>query len=336
MEKRISYIDLAKGISISIVMLFHIRGICTNEIPLSPVLFSACMLPPFFLLSGMFFKEEVSFGAFLRKKVDRLLLPFVFFYIATAVVLPNILHYCFGTQFGTVNGWPSLWAFVWPGEYPNIPLWFLWCLFVVNIIFRLLFSLSKAISDTQHVIILISFCISCAVVGIFYEEHFQTDVANLFNALKNMPLFCLGYVLSRFNILLKIESLSIKRRLLGLFIAISISLLSCLTYDHVWTNAVVYYVFGTAGAALVIILSLIIVQMPLISFLGRYSIIVLLTHGLMVHVGYPLFQNLSTMIPSYISVTVFWMCMASSYFAIVPFCKRFLPHVTAQKPLFSQ
>ena len=335
MKKRISYIDLAKGISISIVMLFHIRGICDIEIPFSPVLFSACMLPPFFLLSGMFFKEEVSFGVFLRKKVDRLFLPFVFFYLVTAVVLPNVLHYFFDMKFETVIGWPSLWAFVWPGEYPNFPLWFLWCLFIINIIFRLLLSFSKIISETQHHIILILFCISCAVISISSKGHFQTDVANLFDALSNMPLFCLGYVIYHFDILSKIESMSTKKKLWGLFVAISISLLSCLTYDNLWTNAIMYYVYGTAGTAMVIIFSLFIVQIPLISFLGRYSIIVLVTHGLMVRAGYSIFQNLSMTIPSYISVTAFWMCMAYSYYAIVPFCKKFLPHVTAQRSLFT-
>ena len=316
-------------------MLFHIRGICPDENPLSPVLFSACMLPPFFFLAGMFFKEELSFGIFMRKKVDRLLLPFLFFYLTTSVALPNVLHYCFGMKFETVTGWPSLWAFVWPGEYPNIPLWFLWCLFIMSIIFRLLLSLSRAINEAQHHIILILCCIGCAIVGISSEEYFQTDVANLFKALENMPIFCLGYVMSHFDMLSRIESMGIRRKLWGLCVAIAVSLLSCMTYNSLWIDAIMYYVYGTAGAALVIILSSIIVQMPLISFLGRNSIIVLLTHGLMVRAGYPLFQHLSMTIPSYLSVTVFWICMACSYFAIVPFCKSILPHVTAQKPLLS-
>lgn len=316
----------------SIVMLFHIRGICTDEFTLSPVLFDACMLPPFFFLSGVFFKEEASLSLFMRKKIDRLLLPFMVFYLVTAVALPNVLHYRFGMTFETVIGWPSLWAFVWPGEYPNIALWFLWCLFIITIIFRLLLSFSKAISEAQHLIVLILFCIGCAAVGILLEDHFQTDVATLFRALKNLPLFCLGYVMWQFDILSRIETMGIRRKLLGLFVAISISLLSCLTYDSLWTNAVMYYVYGIAGTALIIILSSIIVHMPLISFLGRHSIIVLLTHGLMVRAGYSFFQNLSLTIPSYISVTAFWLCMACSYYAIVPFCKKFLPHITAQRP----
>lgn len=331
---RIAFIDLAKGICISIVMCFHIKGIIPNDCMLAPVAFSACMLPPFYFLSGLFFKEESSFGVFMQKKVERLLIPFAFFYIITAVAIPNILHFWFGMKFETVVGWPSLWAFVWPGEYPNIPIWFLWCLFIMSIIFRILLSLSKAISEKHHQIILILLCISCAVAGISSEDYFQTDIANLFDALKNMPLFCLGYVMSHYEMLCRIESMGIRRKLLGLFAALPISLLSCLAYDSLWINGIIYYIVGTAGTALIIILSSIIVQMPLISFLGRYSIIVLLTHGLMVRAGFPLFQNLAITIPSYISAAAFWVCMACSYFAIVPFCKRILPHVTAQKPLF--
>lgn len=333
-SKRIAFIDLAKGICISIVMFFHIKGIIPNDCMLAPVAFSACMLPPFYFLSGLYFKEEVSFGVFMQKKVDKLLIPFLFFYFITAVALPNMLHSWFGMKFETVVGWPSLWAFVWPGEYPNIPIWFLWCLFIMSIIFRILLSFSKAISEKQYQIFLILLCISCAVVGILSENYFQADIANLFKALKNIPLLCLGYVMSHFDILCRIESMGIRRKLFGLFAAFSISLLSCLTYDGLWINEVIYYIVGIAGTALIIILSSIIVQLPLITFLGRYSIIVLLTHGLMVRAGYPLFQNLTITIPSYISVTAFWICMACSYYAIVPFCKRILPHATAQKPLF--
>lgn len=333
-SKRNAYIDLAKGICISIVMCFHLKEIIPNDCMLAPVAFSACMLPPFFFLSGLYFKEESSLSVFMQKKIDRLFIPFTVFYIITAVAVPNMLHFGFGMKFETVVGWPSLWAFVWPGKYPNIPIWFLWCLFIMSIIFRVLLSFSKAINEKQHQLILILLCISCAVIGISLEEYYQTDIANLFKALKSIPLFCLGYMMSHVDILSRITSMGIRKKLGGLFAAFSISLLSCLTCDNVWINEVLYYIAGTAGTALIIILSSIIVQMPLISYLGRYSIIVLLTHGLMVRAGFPLFQNIANTIPPYISVTAFWICMACSYFAIVPFCKRFLPYATAQRPLF--
>lgn len=333
-NKRIAYIDLVKGIGISIVMCFHIRGIVPNDCMLASVAFSGCMLPPFYFLSGLFFKEEASFGMFMQKKTDRLLIPFLFFYLITAVALPNMLHFGLGMNFETVVGWQSLWAFVWPGEYPNIPIWFLWCLFIMSIIFRILLSFSRIISERRHLAILSLLCICCAVVGIASEKYFHTDIASLFEALKNMPIFCIGYVASHFDVLSRIESMGIRRKFLGLIVAFSISLLSCHTYESLSSNIVVYYVVATSGTALIVILSSIIVKMPLISFLGRYSIIVLLTHGLMVRAGYPLFLNLANTIPPYLSVAVFWTCMACSYYAIVPFCKRFLPHVTAQKSLF--
>ena len=331
--QRIASIDLAKGFCISIVMCFHIKDIIPDDCMLAPVAFSACMLPPFYFLSGLCFKEETSFGMFIQKKVDRLLIPFVFFYLTTSVALPNILHFCFGVEFEAVMGWPSLWAFIWPGTYPNFPPWFLWCLLIMSTIFRALLSLAKAISPARHLVTLILLCIACAVVGISSEEYLQADIACLFKALKNMPIFCLGYAVAHFDALSWIESMGMGKKLLGLFAAFSISLLSCLTFDDLWTNVAMYYVVSTAGTALIIFLSSIIVQLPLVSFLGRYSIIVLLTHGVMVRAGYPLFQNLAHTIPPCISVAIFWTCMACSYFAIVPFCKKFLPHVTAQRPI---
>ena len=69
--QRIASIDLAKGFCISIVMCFHIKDIIPDDCMLAPVAFSACMLPPFYFLSGLCFKEEASFGMFIQKKVDK-------------------------------------------------------------------------------------------------------------------------------------------------------------------------------------------------------------------------------------------------------------------------
>jgi len=48
MRERITYIDLAKGISMGIVMLFHIRGICPDELAYRPKNISRQMWPIFY------------------------------------------------------------------------------------------------------------------------------------------------------------------------------------------------------------------------------------------------------------------------------------------------
>ena len=338
MKNRIPYVDLAKGICISIVMLFHIKNINPNTFLLSPILFSACMLPPFYFLSGYFFKEERSLRLFLYKKVNRLVVPFVFFYLTTSVLVPNLLHSMVGIQFETVTGWPSLWAFIYPGEYPNFPIWFLWCLFVMNCLFYAILSLAKLLSGRNREGAIVFLCIGCAFLGVCAEKHFGTDIANLFEALKNMPFLGLGFLSSQKNTLSILTTASPTKKVVLAIASFCFTLLSCWPADayHVWQVILMYYIPGIAGSFLILSVSALLVRLPLISYIGKYSIILVLTHGLMVRMGYHFFLNISEFVGPYISITLFWTIMALSYLVIIPFTLRYLPHVSGQVPLFGK
>lgn len=329
-KNRIAFIDLAKGLCISIVMLFHIRGITPDSCPLSPVLFTACMLPPFYFLSGYFFREETTMRQFFLKKANRLLVPFVFFYLTTAVLIPNILHYMFGMSFNTVVGWPSLWAFVWPGQYPNIPLWFLWCLFVMNMLFRSILALSRLLVARNWMGTTAILCVGCTFLGCYAKSTLDTDIANIFEALINLPFFVVGFLLGQKDFIARMDAAcpAVKMVLIG--IAFGFSLLSCLNVDDnkVWINTLIYYVSGLAGTFLILSISSIIVKLPLISYLGKYSIITVLTHGIMVRMGTQYFLKVSTVINPNIAVIAFWTVMALSYLIIIPFCNHYFPRVT--------
>ncbi len=287
MKNRIQYVDLAKGICISIVMLFHIRGINPDTCLLSPILFSACMLPPFYFLSGYFFKEERSLRLFFYKKVNRLVVPFVFFYLTTAVLVPNLLHYMVGMQFETVTGWPSLWAFIYPGEYPNIPIWFLWCLFVMNCLFYAILSLAKLLSDRNREGAIVLLCIGSAFLGTCAEKHFGTDIASLFEALKNMPFLGLGFLLGQKDAFSILTTASPTKKVVLMIASFCFTLPSCWSVDayHVWQAILIYYISGIAGSFLILSISALLIRLPLISYIGKYSIILVLTHGLMVRGG---------------------------------------------------
>ena len=334
-KERIEYLDLAKGICICIVMLFHIKGIVQYEMMMDPVLFSACMLPPFFFLSGLFFKEGQSFRVFLIDKTNRLLLPFGFFYLVTAVIMPNILYYGWGVNFQTVIGWESLWAFIWPGEYPNIPLWFLWSLFLINLIFWVLLNLSKGIFHHSVQVAMVVACFGFALIGKMAEETFNTDVACILKSLQNMPFFCIGFLSGKYNLQHKTGSLGTGHRIIMLFGAFLTTLLTFIPSLHnfIITDFLTFYLCGVAGTVLIIILSAFIHHLPLISYLGRYSIIIVLTHGLLVRVGTPLVIHISHSLAEGYTVFIVWILMSLSYLVIIPIIRFCLPHFTAQKPL---
>ena len=76
MNKRIGFIDIAKGIGILLVVLAH------NDLEayapfLHKVIYSFHM-PLFFFLSGMFFRPETPFWQLIRKRFDSLLKPYFF------------------------------------------------------------------------------------------------------------------------------------------------------------------------------------------------------------------------------------------------------------------
>lgn len=103
MTERIKFIDLAKGMCIMLVVLYHIN----KRYDMYPELFkilSTFRMPLYFFLSGLFFKEYENFLGFLKRKTNKLLIPFLFFYLITSFLMPNLLY-----QFGyTVEKTQSL------------------------------------------------------------------------------------------------------------------------------------------------------------------------------------------------------------------------------------
>ena len=92
----------------------------------------------------------------------------------------------------------------------------------------------------------------------------------------------------------------------------------------------VVYLCGIAGTMMVLLVAKMIGRLPLISYWGRYSIMVLCSHNLFLNVLCPLLKPyLSEGMLLFVS---FVAAMLASHL-MIPLMKRFLPHVTAQKDL---
>ena len=94
-------------------------------------------------------------------------------------------------------------------------------------------------------------------------------------------------------------------------------------------NAVLAYPCGFMGTMAIILLCKKIKTLPIITFLGRYSIMILVTHVMVLKLFAP--------IVAWIGLSGWWAFALNlvftllSYLAIIPFMKKFMPHVTAQK-----
>ncbi|MFR0716564.1 acyltransferase family protein [Enterobacterales bacterium BD_CKDN230030183-1A_HGKHYDSX7] len=143
-------IDSARGLGILIVVLGHTPGIPPT---LLKFIYSFHM-PMFFVLSGYLFKSEsVQLGAKLSSLLNRLIVPY--FFIGLTCAIPSILtgHTASVSEFFarvcyTIYSVPGA-----NYTFYATPIWFLTCLFCVELIYAYLYS-------RFHKLIGLSICIS--------------------------------------------------------------------------------------------------------------------------------------------------------------------------------
>lgn len=133
--QRIDFIDKIKGVCIILVIYSHILGDLFEGLR-----FIFCFhMPIFFCLSGLFFKPYTCYKEFLRKKVNALLVPFVFFYI-----ISYSLFFFKKMMFGSIQNFSVLDFF--SGEQMfNISLWFLLSLFIMSNIMYVIYCFKLSI-----------------------------------------------------------------------------------------------------------------------------------------------------------------------------------------------
>lgn len=334
MVKRLEFVDLAKGICIMLVVLYHLQFAFNAKIGEVLGYTSIFRMPLYFFLSGLFFKEYDGFLSFVKKKTNNLLVPFFSFYIVFTVFLPNMFVWL-GILNEGINscGWHTIWQFVYPEYFFNNPIWFLLCLFELNIYFYLLvlFVNKKNIFHVQ-----LSLLASSIALG--WTGYKLGPIINLpaflDTALTALPFFCTGYLSRNW---LKLNYMRIPKYLLILVSLISLFLLytfpgKVLYRSNIYEISCIHlYLMGLSGILFILSLSLLLKSIPIINYFGHYSIMILLTHGVLINIIAPIiscfFHN-----PNCGLITSFIILMLA-YLAIIPFMKKYFPYITAQKSL---
>ena len=138
--KRLDYIDFAKALGMLLIVWGHIRlGDWSNAFVY------AFHIPLFFFLSGMVFskKRYPDFKSFLLKRINSLIKPYVVFSGLTWIIW---VAYSYVSHANVESYWmPLAQTFIAQGSggffIHNVPLWFVSCLFVVEIIYYFLADL---------------------------------------------------------------------------------------------------------------------------------------------------------------------------------------------------
>lgn len=151
MKKRIEYLDVAKGILIILMVLGHVF----ESGPVFQYIYSFHM-PAFFIISGILFNYSSTLNKTLyenfKTKICGLIIPLLFFEIIG--VLCDILRFGITLNpFGYICNTLML-------DLNNGPSWFLWALFIAEMIFVCIHKLC----DNKCIIVGVSICIGLTMI----------------------------------------------------------------------------------------------------------------------------------------------------------------------------
>lgn len=158
-ENRKNYIDLSKGIGITLVIIGHLnQDIFQSAKGLISVIYTFHM-PLFFLLSGILFNKDVELKQFFNKKAKSLLVPY---YIFTILFMSKTaLPLLFNLLTGDKEVSKELIGLIISRFIIGEGLWFLPCLFTTSILF---YSLCRTIKKDKYIV-----ATSCLLAFIGFE-----------------------------------------------------------------------------------------------------------------------------------------------------------------------
>lgn len=178
-HSRIPWIDIAKGYGTLLVIYAHL-GVGT----IHSWMYSF-HLPLFFFLSGYVFSTKYDFGEFLMKKIKSIVIPY--FCLGIPMYLFRQLYLYINGSFSLTGARQQLQQLFLQQRFWT--LWFVACLFCLNIIFYLLAKLCR----NEWQIALISVIFAC--LGLFYYRLGGKPLYWNFDAsFTAMPFFALGYL----------------------------------------------------------------------------------------------------------------------------------------------
>lgn len=179
-NKRNDFMDFLKGIGIFLVILGH------HENWIKGWIYSFHM-PLFFMLAGVFHKNEDKYFDFFKKKVKSLLLPYFFF-----TIILFLFWLVIGRKFGesAIDNTPIKECFIgifYGNEIKGIssmewglPIWFFLCLFLISNIFYFLSKVNlKKVVFIEICFIIIS-AISKKYISIPLPWNLQRALTDIF------------------------------------------------------------------------------------------------------------------------------------------------------------
>lgn len=165
--KRVKYIDIAKGIGIVLVVMGHNDFALISSFAFK--LIYSFHMPMFFFMSGMFFKPDIPFQLFARRRFNRVLKPFL-----VTILLIYFMRVFFSKVsiiVATRNLLKNLYA---NGHYLNwVQLWFLPHLFAVSFFAYFFIQLVRQTNLHKWRLVILMFFYTLGVLNISFFWPFE-------------------------------------------------------------------------------------------------------------------------------------------------------------------
>ena len=256
--------------------------------------------------------------------MNKILIPFIFFYLFSYAIFYGIKVFFPSLLLTDAKGIFDLFD---NRQFFNGPIWFLLCLFWCNLMFCAIHLYIR--NDWGRV----ALAIIIGALGYWLGEEKIFVPLFIDVAFTAFPFFVFGYYLKRSQILYPNKFDKFNIIIAIVFWGISFIMTRNFEYQfHPHYNEI--HGWATYVIAIVSVLSILMVckaikYIPVVTYMGRYSIILLCTHHLIYR---PLKVACSFFMEDVPSILIALLTLALSTL-MIPICKRWIPWFVAQKDL---
>lgn len=326
-KPRINYLDFMKGLCIILIVGYHVTP--DNIYGDANHMLMSFRVPMYYFLSGLFFKTYNGFCDFTRRKFNNIIVPLMFFYLMAcclAIICCELLHLDRLGLIGDKWQWEYLFDPILLNDfhYSNA-LWFLISLFEVNIFY---YIINKHLNNLFKYIAVVLISLSGWYIGrcgIMLPLQLDT-------AMVSLPYFILGNSIYKLGALKQSKNdrwglLVLPLVLLILFfVAPEISI-----HDRILPNYFMLYLVPFIAIISLFWFCKNLPKIPVVNYIGRYSLIVLGTHSIILG---PIRSIVFKLIgETYASYWVVLAVLIAAELIIIPIMIKFFPKFTAQEEL---
>ena len=269
MTKRLDFIDISKGIGIILVVIGHVMNISNYE----SIFISSFHMPMFFLISGYLFNSNKydDFFTLVKHKFISLIIPYIIYgFIGVLFQISALL-----LQKRSIDLLSIFYGLITGKNITNGPLWFLLCLFLIEVIYYIIDSKVRNNFIKLVIIFLLVY------VGFSLPNNF-TYLFRINVALSQLLFFYVGNLIKNKNIEIKYNGIYAFLSLVAtIFIAYKLNILVIVS-RAIYGNTFYFILSALFGSIFIINLSVLIngnykIKNVMIYF-GKRSLIIMCTH----------------------------------------------------------